>query len=427
VIWDTTRNVDWQKQLWGRLGKVTNASVGLSGGSENTGFRIGANFARQVGILTVAGGSSSGNISFNLDHHTADQKVAVSFSSVYSNSSTDQVNQGALAATLPPNAPPIYNKAGGLNFLEWEAPGFLLFGDYPFQSLFQKTQTSANTLNSNLNLSYKPFKGFEAKVSFGYRITQSNVQSLNPMIAQDPTSFNKPTGSAGFTNTLSTGWVIEPQLNYTHIIGPGTLTALLGGTVQTSDSRYNVETGLGYNNDDLLKSILNAPFIQDFDAYGQYKYNGIFGRLNYDIDDKYILNINGRRDGSSRFGPGNQFGNFGSVGGAWVASSEKWFKDVMPSFITFFKLRASYGVTGSDGVADYLYLSRWASNSSGAQYPGYGDVARPLISQQAVNQKFRWQANKELDQGLEMDLLADSRITLQIDHYRNRCNNQLLN
>jgi TonB-linked SusC/RagA family outer membrane protein len=427
VVWDTTRNVDWQKQLWGGLGRVTNVTLGLTGGSENTGFRLSGNYSRQVGILAVAGGSSTGNIAFNIDHHTSDQKVAVSFSSIYTNAATDQVNQGALAATLPPDAPPIYNKAGGLNFLEWESPGFQLFGDYPFASLFQKTQSSTNSLNSNLNISVRPFKGFEAKVSFGYRITLDNVQSFNPMIAQDPTSFQKPTGSAGFTNVLSKGWVMEPQLNYTRKIGPGTLSALLGSTIQSSDSRYNVETGLGYNNDDLLKSILNAPVTRAFDAYGQYKYNGIFGRLNYNIDDKYILNFNGRRDGSSRFGPGNQFGNFGSIGGAWVASSEKWFKDLMPSFVTFFKLRASYGVTGSDGVADYVYLSRWASGNSGDQYPGYGNVTRPLISQQADNQIFHWQANKALNQGLEMDFLDNSRITLQVDHYRNRCNNQLLN
>jgi len=426
LVWDTTRNVDWQKELWGGLGRVTNVSTTLSGGSDNTGFRISGNYSEQKGILTVSGGSRAGNLAFSLDHHTKDNKLAVSLSSVFTATGTDQVNTGALAATLPPDAPPIYNKQGGLNFLEWESPGFQLYGDYPFATLFQKTATTGNNLNSNLNLSYRPFKGFEAKVSLGYRMSQDKVQSENPLIAQDPTSFNKPSASAVFTNTSANGWIIEPQLNYEKDLGKGNLTVLLGGSVQSNAQGYNVQAGTGYNNDDLLKSIVNAAHINAYDAYGQYKYSGVFARVNYDYDRRYVLNLSGRRDGSSRFGPGNQFGNFGSIGAAWIISNEKWYEKIVPSFVTFAKLRASYGVTGSDGVSDYQYISRWATGNIGSQYPGYGDVDRPIVSQQAVNQQFHWQANKSLNEGLEMDFLPNSLITLDIQYYRNRCNNQLL-
>jgi TonB-linked SusC/RagA family outer membrane protein len=404
---------------------VTNVTAGLSGGSNNTSFRLSGNFAHQSEILTISGGSTAGNLAFNLNHRTTDQKVSVDFSSIYTHGSTQEVNQYGLAATLPPNAPPIYNSKGALNYSEWDPSSFLLFGDFPFAPLLQTSKSSTNTVNSNLSLNYRPIKGLELKASIGYRTTVNNSQAFNPIIAQDP--INKPTGSALFTTTSSGGWIFEPQLTYTNpAIGPGKLSFLLGASVQSSDSRYNVENGTGYTNDELLQSILNAPVQAAYDAYGQYKYSGVFARLNYDIANKYILNLNGRRDGSSRFGPGFQFGNFGSVAGAWVASEEKWLRPILPAFISFLKFRASYGITGSDGVPEYQYLSQWVSGSGNSLIPSYNGVARPVTSLHAVNQYFHWQANQQLTEAIEMDFLPDSRMTLTLEHYRNRCSNQLL-
>src|SRR5690606_9431296 len=83
-----------------------------------------------------------------------------------------------------------------------------------------------------------------------------------------------------------------------------------------------------------------------------YKYVSAFGRITYNVQDKYIFNATVRRDGSSRFGPDNRFGNFYSIGGAWLFSEEDWFgKD--SGFLSFGKLRASYGLTGNDQIADY--------------------------------------------------------------------------
>jgi len=428
TVWDTTRNVDWQKALWGGTGKVTNVSTGISAGSGNTSFRLNGNFGRQTEILTISGGSQAINLAMSLDHHTNDGKFITSFSSVYTNGSTSEVAQSGQPMTLPPDAPPMYDSKGGLNYAAWAAAGLQLEGQFPFGSLLQRTKTNTNTLNTNLTLNYRPIKGLEAKVSIGYRSSQNLTQSTNPIAAQNPfNSYNPPTGTATFTGVESTGWIIEPQLNYAlDHAGPGRLTILLGGSDQYSTSRYNVENGTGYTNDILLRSIINAPIIAAYDAYGQYKYAGVFGRVNYDIDNKYILNINGRRDGSSRFGPGKQFGNFGSVGGAWILSDEKWFQRILPSYVSFFKLRASYGVTGSDGVADYQYLTQWASGTISGLFPGYGGIARPLESQNAVNQNFHWQANKQLNEGLEIGFLDESRITLVLEHYLNSCSNQLL-
>ncbi len=110
-----------------------------------------------------------------------------------------------------------------------------------------------------------------------------------------------------------------------------------------------------------MKSFNNASTRTITEGYKQYKYVSAAAILNYVWDNKYIINLNLKRDGSSRFGPGKQFGNFASAGVAWIASDEKWLKDLLPEWFSFIKFRGSVGSTGSDNIGDYEYLSRWGA------------------------------------------------------------------
>ncbi len=105
---------------------------------------------------------------------------------------------------------------------------------------------------------------------------------------------------------------------------------MAGGSLQNALTTATTITGRGYTNDNLIGSIANAATIQVSDGYGQYKYTAMFGRITYNWENKYIINLNGRRDGSSRFAPGRQFGNFGSVGVSWNLSEEAWMKKNAP-------------------------------------------------------------------------------------------------
>ena len=77
----------------------------------------------------------------------------------------------------------------------------------------------------------------------------------------------------------------------------------------------------------------------------EYRYAAIFGRINYQFNKKYILNVTGRRDGSSRFGPNNKFANFAALGMAWNFSEENFLEEI--SWLSFGKLRGSFGTSGS--------------------------------------------------------------------------------
>ncbi|WEK34860.1 MAG: TonB-dependent receptor [Candidatus Pseudobacter hemicellulosilyticus] len=420
LVWDTTRYTDWQKELWGNTGQYTNVSASLSGGDNRTQFRLGSNYSKQTEILSNSGANQRAGLSFNLGHASINSKFKLDLTASYSYTSVDLVNIPSVI-NLPPNAPPIYNSKGELNFEEWNAAGLLY--SYPFSSLGSPYTANTNFLTSNLILRYDILPGLQLSTSLGYNHSLANNATWTPKSVQNPVL--NPTGSSFAGNTVNNNKIIEPQLNYNKSFGKARVALLLGGSYQHTRTTANGTQGTGYTNDDLIESVASAPSKNFTENFGDYKYAAGFARINVNWDGKYIVNLNGRRDGSSRFGPDRQFGNFGSAGVAWIASEENFVKNILPSWISFLKLRGSYGVTGSDAVGDYQYTSQWATvnSSTGNAYQPYNNII-PLISQHAVNPYYQWQANKKLEAALNIGFLKE-RFSLEIAYYRDRCDNQL--
>jgi TonB-linked SusC/RagA family outer membrane protein len=283
--------------------------------------------------------------------------------------------------------------------------------------LKQPYTVSTNFLNTNLRLDYEPVTGLKAGVSLGYNNAQADQTLFQPIASYDPAS--NPFGSSSFGYNSNKNWIVEPQVTYDRLIGRGKLNVLIGGSAQQTNTNGTTVLGTGYTNDALLRTITNAPVKNATDDYGEYRYAAVFGRIGYNYESKYIINLNARRDGSSRFGPDRQFGTFGSIGVAWVFSEENFVKNTLP-FLSFGKLRGSYGTTGSDAVGDYQYLTRWSSNNTFL----YGGV-QPLTPLQHANPDYQWQVNKKLEGGLELGFIKD-RIVLNASWYRNRTDNQLI-
>jgi len=118
------------------------------------------------------------------------------------------------------------------------------------------------------------------------------------------------------------------------------LNVLVGSTLQQTVQSGKTIAATGYTNDALLENIDAATSVSILQSnYSEYKYAALFARINYNWKHKYIVNLTSRRDGSSRFGPGKQFANFGAVGAAWVFSSENFL--VNSNILSFGKLRAA--------------------------------------------------------------------------------------
>lgn len=422
TLWSPSSYTDWEKYAYGGIGNRVNLQATLSGGTEQTTFRVSGGYARSTDITAVSGANQRGTVAFNVTNKSTNKRLAVSITGNYSYSDVNQINLNGLS-NLPPNAPPVYTADGGLNFLQYSQANVT----YPFSSLLKPYNNTGNSLTANINVNYNILKGLNAGISVGYTNNQNYQTSFNPIASQNPYATTPPTGSASFGNTHASNWIAEPQLTYNRLVGKGTLDVLAGATMQANTTEGLLVNGTGYTSDAFIRTISLAPVTTSTDNYGEYRYAGVFARLGYNWQGKYIVNFNGRRDGSSRFGPGNQFGNFGSAGIAWIASDEKWLKKILPKAIDFIKLRSSYGITGSDNVNDYQYLAQWGSVvSSGntAKLTTYNGVT-PLVPQLMANSNFHWQVNKKLDAELSIELL-EGALNFDVDYYQNRCDNQLV-
>lgn len=418
IAWDTTRYTNWQKELWGNTGKVTTVNLSISGGNENTQFNINPGYSRTTDIMTNSGSNKSANMGFSISNAAFNKKLKTNFQGAYTFTNVN-TNSTPSVAGLAPNAPPIFDSLGQLNYKEWNDAG--LPNSYPFGSLKALAYSKTSLILGSLDISYELFTGLQLSSRFGYNTSHNTGGGAQPISSQNPVT--SPTGSMMVGTNENQNWNIDPQLNYQRTIGKGNLSVLLAATLSGSIASGQNNMGFGFEDDNLLGSISFAPFKLINDTYGQYKYAALSGRITYNWDSKYFVNISGRRDGSSRFGPGKQYGNFGAIGLAWIASQETWVKKVLPSFMGFLKFRGSYGLTGSDGVGDYQYISQWSSQPGGTPLYTYGGIT-PLVSLHAVNPDYQWQVNKKLEAAMEMGLFND-RITLSAVYYQNRCGNQL--
>lgn len=411
VVWDSTRYTDWQKVLWDRLGHTTDANASVSGGTATSSFRIGAGYHSQSDILAVSGHNRRGGLSFNLNHRTVNNKFSVALSGVY-NVTDVNTTTNPQAVSLPPTAPDIYDADGNLNFGGWAPMSFM----YVFGYLKQPYSSKTNFLNSNLLLSYNILKGLSVKTSLGYSTIQTTQGSRIPIASQDP-SFN-PTGSALIGYTMVKNLIIEPQLEYTAFVAKGKVNVLLGGSYQDNYTSGASLAGNNIPNDALLGNLASAQRQNVTNIGAEYKYLAAFGRLNYIWNSRYILNLNMRRDGSSRFGPGRQFGTFASAGGAWIFSETEFFKKHL-TFIDLGKIRGSYGSTGGDQIPNYQYQSSWSFGNF--SYNG----AQVLFPDRHYDSTIHWQVNKKLELGLSLSFFGE-RLLLEASWYRNRCDNQLV-
>lgn len=416
LVWDTTRYTDWQEELIGGTANTINTSLSVSGGNANTQFSFSSGYYKETTVFP-------GNFYFqrfsgalNVNHTSSNGKFKFNVSANYTGGSNNLYSQDltGIAITLPPNAPALYDASKKINW-DWKNSTI----QNPLAHLERKYTNNTDNLVTSTLLSYQIIPGLHAKTNVGYTRMAVNEISTNPLSAIPPQFLSNQTGSSNFGNAFIKTWIVEPQLDYFKEIGQGNLSILMGTTFQESIQEGETIQATGYTSDALLENILAATNVNVASShYSQYRYAAIFGRANYIWKEKYIVNITGRRDGSSRFGPGKQFGNFGAIGLAWIFSNENFIKSGLP-FLSFGKLRSSYGSTGSDAIGNYQYLNSYLSTT----YP-YNDNSGLVISRLA-NPDYSWETNRKLELGIELGFIKNA-VTFSASWYKNRSSNQLV-
>lgn len=243
-----------------------------------------------------------------------------------------------------------------------------------------------STLDYNYLRKYSLYK-FDPK---SFTVTETIAQGI------PESNFNK-------SNSLGWSMTIRPQINYEREFGKHSVSALF--FFERRKSYDDTMTGYktGYYADfpiDLSMGLVNqSPY-----TTGSHSYTGsagFAGRISYAYDKKYLLEVTMRADGSYKFAPKNRWGYFPSVAVGWVMSEEAFFKQALPK-IEYFKLRASYGVLGSDDTSPYLYMQSFFSTAPGFTCVIGGQPQSAYYTGGYIHDNLTWSRTHTYNFGMEL-------------------------
>lgn len=411
--WSREHYTDWQDVLIGGTAKISDAQLSISGGDQHTKFSMSSGYHRETTVFPGDYADQRVSTRFNVSNVSPNGKLNTNATITYSIVDTNLIKADLTqrALTLAPNAPTVYDENGNLNWQNstWQNP--LSFTKTNFSS-------GTSTLIGNVVLGYTLMEGLEIKSSMGYTNTRMDAITTTPKSSSNPAFAQNTPHRSNFSNSSFKNWIVEPQLAYRRKVGKGVLNGLIGTSFLSQESSSIGQFASGFASEALMKDIRAASTVTTSNnSYAEYRYHSIFGRLNYIHNEKYIINVTARRDGSSRFGPGNKFSNFGAVGMGWIFSKENVVKNLIP-FLSFGKLRGSYGTTGNDQLQNYAFLDTYSSTTAYEGVPGLNPV-------RLSNPDFSWESNKKLEATLDLGFFED-RISMATTIYRNRSSNQLV-
>ncbi|MGJ8738488.1 SusC/RagA family TonB-linked outer membrane protein [Zobellia laminariae] len=282
---------------------------------------------------------------------------------------------------------------------------------------FLRTNTILGNIFANITLA----KGLDFRTSIGV----NNVEQKTDEYAGRELSFigTNTNGYAERSANEYTSWQFENYLTYNkEIADTHSITGLLGISWQHINNTAFSARAENFSDDffsfDNLGagSVVGNPTSSAF-AYGL---NSYFGRINYGLQNKYLLTVTGRVDGSSKFGDTNRYAFFPSAALAWKVSEENFLKE--SKTISNLKLRASYGVTGNSEIPAYGALPGLGNYA----YVVNNSVVNGIGIDRLANPDLKWEKTNQVDAGIEVGLF-DGRISFEVDLYRKLTEDMLLN
>lgn len=291
------------------------------------------------------------------------------------------------------------------------------------------------------SLTYKPFKGFSLSgiVSpfINYQKKKAFKKACGYTLADDPQTFGGyfDSGSTWTTTKLSEDrnddYHVTSQLlaNYIGSFGQHDLTLMAG-----FENYYMKSESLGAARDQY--ELDNYPYLNlgsaDFQTNSgtgtEYTSNSVFGRVIYSYADRYLFQANVRHDGSSRFAKGYRWGTFPSFSAGWVLSEEKFMKDLNWEWLSFLKLRASWGMLGNERIgSNYFPYIALMSFGNSLFYMADGSVVSDKTARPAVLavEDITWETTTSTDLGVDMNFL-NNRLQFHFDYYWKQTKDMLL-
>jgi TonB-dependent starch-binding outer membrane protein SusC len=403
---------NWQKEIY-RVAPMQSYQLSFTGGTEKLRYAISGNYFNQDGII-ITTNYKRYNMRVNLDAKINNRlKIGTNFTVTRStNRNVNEIgNNGIIGAAVSISpASPIFDANGNYQLLN-VGPGS---GFNPYSNPVAIANTSTNRLLSDRVLGnvfgdISIIEGLTARISVGADIfnTRRNIFfTPETLIANTLNGY----GSNGTSNNLNL--LNENTLTYTKKVNNHAFDVVGGVTFQNNrEERTYAEAQdfpnftLGANNIGLANKPLPAT-----GSVQEWGLNSYLGRVNYRLNDRYLVTLTGRVDGSSRFGNNNKYGFFPSGALAWRVSDENFLKN--NKVMSDLKLRVSYGITGNDGIGLYNSLSSYSTGRT-----VFGDVEVLTTSAgRLANPDLRWEKTGQFDAGFDLGLL-DNRIQITADYY----------
>ena len=407
---------DWPGAVL-QTGRINQYGLSATGGSEKTTFYVGGTYYNEE-AFTIGNAVDKLNVRLNLDHQATD-KLRFGLNLGLSALDNDRISSDN--STYAPLTSAYLQVPYVEAFEEdgtYARTGFvanvLAIEDLSTRELISRRNTG------NFNVEYDLLDGLSLRTQFGVDLVQTEETTRDPDIVS--------AGGYGYkriiqdnkwlnTTTLQFGRDLSEQ----HYLG-----VLLGGSYETSDINRIAVEGSGFVSDQLPNVVSAAtPSLTSADA-AKWALVSQFARVNYRFLNRYLIEGNVRRDGSSRFGSENRYGIFWAASVGWILSDEAFMEGI--GFIDNLKLTASYGTSGNDRIGELNPFNNRYYPSLGLYEGGVlGDYAGipGIVPLQPTNNNLQWEETTQLDVGISAQML-DSRLTFEANYYIKNTDNLLL-
>lgn len=425
-------NTDWFDTFM-RTGTLQNYTLSATGGNDKSNFYISVGMMDKEGIQ-INNDYTRYNTRFNYDYNMfKNVKVGARFDGNWSdftysgyadgitNNDTSDSGGGdmqyAIAGVTPYD--PITGRYGGVMAYGEDIQAF-----NPYSMFMTRIPKQTNQqANGNLYIDWEIFKGFKAHLD--YSLSFNNYFQKSAYIPTGAAyDFQKDSdlgryyipNNAGVSDNNTTSYKTQMNMraNYTTTIAKNhDISALF---VYSEEYWHTRSTGAS-RNDRIHPSTdeINAALTNVISNSGISSSEGLrsyIGRINYSAYDKYLLELNFRIDGSSKFAKGNQYGFFPSVAVGWRFSEEDFLKNIFSSWMTTGKFRASYGSTGNNsGVGRFEQLETLSVMNYMSD-----EVVKGFVNKKMINKNLSWEVSTVLNLGLDLGFL-NNRLRAEVDYY----------
>ena len=418
-----TSTTDWQKELF-RSARMQNYNAAISGGSATTTYRVSGGYLEQEGTI-VGSDYKRMNLSNNL---TFNPKPGVEFGeSLAFNKSRSHIVATEFGSNIVNDAlaldPTIPVKDANGNFTATKYSDIV----NPLAKIHYLSNNNPNNqwgLLGNFYAQYKPIKGLTLKSSYSVDLKFSDNKRFTPSynVAQN---FNNPNPSVYQQKDQATNWTWDNTVGYEFVLNNNHHFDFLAG-ISAQQFTYNFLNGAnqGQPGNDPYLQYLDAGISNQVVGGSQQRWDllSYISRLNYNYRGTYFLTATFRRDGSSKFGQNNKYGNFPSGSLGWLVTNESFFPK--GKTLNYLKFRGGWGIVGNQApVGYYDYSAKINTNYYAFGFPA---AAQPTAGPGSLdNPNLRWEQVKQWNAGFDYRLF-DDHVTGSFDFYNKTTKDMLL-